>query len=130
MLFSKDDFIPALRGSDVRTALHGFAQDPGAPLPASLQQLVDELVRDANRTRITISSRRAGKSALMAETARQMAAKTDEFVSKGKSGGFVVVPCPWGKESGRETFYPADYLPMSDPRKKPKSLRLTLSLGM
>ena len=28
------------------------------------------------------------------------------------------VPCPWGREDGRETFYPADYLPMNDPSKK------------
>jgi hypothetical protein len=28
------------------------------------------------------------------------------------------VPCPWGREDGRETFYPADYPPMNDPSKK------------
>jgi hypothetical protein len=28
------------------------------------------------------------------------------------------VPCPWGREDGRETFYPADYLPMNDPSNK------------
>jgi hypothetical protein len=95
-----------------------FAQDPDAPLPASLQQLVDELIRGASSNRIIIASRRGGSSAAMAEIARQMAAKTDESALKGKSGGGVAVPCPWGREDGRETFYPADYLPMNDSSKK------------
>ena len=32
--------------------------------------------------------------------------------------GGATVPCPWGREDGRETFYPADYLPMNDPSKQ------------
>jgi hypothetical protein len=117
MLLSKDDFMRAVRGSDVRTALHGFAQDPDAPLFASLQQFVDELIRDASRTRIIISGRRVGRSAVMAEIAKQMASKADKAVSKSESGG-ATVPCPWGREDSRETFCPTDYLPMNDPSKK------------
>jgi hypothetical protein len=95
-----------------------FTQDPDAPLPASLQQLVDELVRDASSNRIIIASRRGGSSAVMAEIARQMATRADKSTPKNQSGGGVAVPCPWGRESGRETFCPADYLSMNDPSKK------------
>jgi len=68
---------------------------------ALLQKIVDRI---NNRHLVIVSSRRVGKSAVMAETAKQVAAKTDESASKGKSGGGVVAPCPWGKESGPETF--------------------------
>ena len=146
MLLSKDDLMRAMRGSDVRTALHDFAQNPYAPLPVSLQQLVDELVRDSNRTRIIISGRRGGRSAVMAEIAKQMKwgsttfKITDPATIKAlenatKEDGGATVPCPWGREDGRETFIPYDalrnpfsgatvnrwkarYFPMNDPSKQ------------
>lgn len=80
--------------------------EPSTPLPASLQQLVDELVGDASRTRIIISGRRGGRSAVMAEIAKRMALKADTPAPKNESGG-ATVPCPWEREGGRETFYPA-----------------------
>lgn len=94
----------AVRDPDARTALHSFAQDPNAPLPVSLQQFVDELVRDANRTRIIVSGRRVGRSAVMAEIARQM--RSEPALRKVFLGG-ATLPCPWEREGGRETFYPA-----------------------
>jgi hypothetical protein len=84
-----------------------FTQDPDAPLPASLQQLVNELARDASRHRIIVLCRRAGKSAVMTEILRQMALKTHKPASKNETRfarGGATVPCPWGRESGPETF--------------------------
>ena len=75
--------------------------EPSTPLPASLQQLADELVGDANRTRIIISGRRVGRSAVMAEIAKRM--RSDPALRKVFLGG-ATVPCPWERE-GRETFY-------------------------
>jgi hypothetical protein len=117
MLLSKDDFMRAMRGPDARTALHGFAQSPDAPLLASLQQLVDEVIRDSNRARLIVSCRRGGPFVAMAEIARQMASRADRLAPKNENGG-ATVSCPWGREDGRETFYPADHLPMNDPSKK------------
>jgi hypothetical protein len=66
---------------------------------ASLQEIVDN-----NRHRVIVSSLRARRFAAMAEIVRRAVAKTDESAPKNKSGGGVAVPCPWGKESGPETF--------------------------
>ena len=78
--------------------------EPSTPLPASLQQLADKLVGDASRTRIIISGRRGGRSAVMAEIAKQI--RSEPALRKVFLGG-TTVPCPWERKGGRETFYPA-----------------------
>jgi len=120
MFLSKDDFLRAMRSPDVRSTLHGFAQDPDAPLPPSLQLFVDELANDARRRRIIMSCRQAGKSNALAELAKQAKREpscvtfkitdpnTVKALERATGDSCADVPCPWGKEDGPEPFTPSN----------------------
>jgi len=110
MLLSKDDFLRAMRSPDV---------DPDAPLPPSLQQFVDKLLNDANRRRIIMSCRQAGKFTALTEVAKQAKwgpsgvtfkitdPSTIKALERATSDSSADVPCPWGTEDWPEPLTPS-----------------------